>query len=288
MRGDPPRRPNNGCRTYTTAPITPAVLYTARETTWAGYGQLNLGNLDTISGVIGLRVNRIRTRVSGPVPTGIPIIDDGSEHTEWLPSASLRWRIDPQFQLRLAMSRTETRPDFGQLVPSIVLNAPPPGGVGTDSSPRTGFGGNPFLRPFTSWNYDASLEYYFGRTSFASITLFHRTLNGFIQNSTYRFDDPTLGVVEITGPVNSGKGRINGAEFQAPDLLRLCLAARLGTRLRHAGERHLSQRQDPAATWRGRASISSADHRSAERRLALALQSGRHLRALRLLGAADL
>jgi TonB-dependent receptor len=206
--------PGNGCRTYTTTPVTPATLFTAHETTLAGYGQLNLGNEDTISGVIGLRVNRIRTRVSGPAPTGISVIDNGSEHTEWLPNASLRWRIDPEFQFRLAFSKTETRPDFGQLVPSITLGPPPSGGVGTESAPRLGFGGNPFLRPYVSWNYDASLEYYFARAGFASISVFHRAVDGFIQNSTYRFTDPTLGVVEITGPVNTGKGHITGAEAQ--------------------------------------------------------------------------
>jgi iron complex outermembrane receptor protein len=209
-----PGDPGNGCATYTTTPVTPGTLFNAAETTWAGYGQLNLGNEDTISGILGLRVNRIRTRVAGPTPTGIPVIDDGSQHTEWLPNASLRWRIDPRFQFRLAVSRTATRPDFGQLLPGITLGAPPPGGIGTDSSPRTGFGGNPFLRPFTSWNYDASLEYYFGPAGFASLTLFRRDVSGFIQTSTYRFTDPTLGVVEISGPVNTGKGRINGAEFQ--------------------------------------------------------------------------
>lgn len=207
--------PGNGCQTYTTSPVTPATLYTARETTWAGYGQLNLGDESGLSGIVGVRVNRIRTRVSGPTPTGIPVIDDGSQRTEWLPNASLRWRFDPRFQARLAVSKTVTRPNFQDLLPGLIID--PPGGgplVGTDQNPRTGRGGNPFLSPFTSWNYDASLEYYFSRAGFASLSLFHRTLNGFIQTDTYRFTDPTLGVVQISGPVNSGKGRINGAEFQ--------------------------------------------------------------------------
>lgn len=210
-----PTDPGNGCRTYTTAPIAPATLFNAHETTWAGYGQLNLGDERSVSGILGLRVNRIRTRVSGPMPTGIPIIDDGSEHTEWLPNASLRWRIGPSVQIRLAASKTVTRPDFGQLVPSITLGPPPSGGMGTDSNPRTGSGGNPFLRPFTSWNYDASIEYYFAQAGFASLTAFHRDIDGFIQTDTYRFTDPTLGVVQISGPVNTGKGRITGVEFQA-------------------------------------------------------------------------
>jgi iron complex outermembrane receptor protein len=207
--------PNNGCKLYTsTAPIVPATLFTAHETTWAGYGQLNLGDESSVSGILGLRVNRIHSRVSGPKPTGIPIVDQGSEHTEWLPNASLRWRINPSFQLRLAVSKTETRPDFGQLVPFSQINKPNAGLVGTDSDPWTGFGGNPFLRPYTSWNYDAALEYYFARTGFASVTVFHRALDGFIQNTSYRFTDPTLGVVQIFGPVNTGKGHITGAEFQ--------------------------------------------------------------------------
>ena len=40
----------------------------------------------------------------------------------------------------------------------------------------SGTGGNPFLTPFTSWNYDASLEYYFSRTGFASVAAFHRDI----------------------------------------------------------------------------------------------------------------
>ena len=209
-----PTDPANGCATYTTTPVTAGTLFTAREHTIAGYGQLNLGN-DTLGGVIGVRVNRIRTQVAGPTPSGIPAIDKGSEHTEILPNASLRWRVDPKLQIRLAASKTETRPDFAQLSPSIVFGAPPAGGVGTNSSPYTASGGNPFLRPYTSRNYDAALEYFFSKNGFASLTGFHRDLNGFIQTSTFRVNDPVRGVVQISGPVNTGKGRINGAEFQA-------------------------------------------------------------------------
>ena len=43
---------------------------------------------------------------------------------------------------------------------------------------RTGGGGNPFLKPLKSNNYDASLEYYFSRTGFASLAVFHRDMHG--------------------------------------------------------------------------------------------------------------
>jgi TonB-dependent receptor len=141
-------------------------------------------------------------------------VDEGSDTDEILPNASIRWRPTEEIQLRAAVSRTVTRPNFGDLNPNFTFGPPPPGGIGTESAPFTGSGGNPFLQPFESWNYDASVEYYFGRSSFAALTVFHRELDGFIQQSTFRFTDDELGVVQITGPVNTGAGRISGVEFQ--------------------------------------------------------------------------
>src|SRR3712207_8802011 len=51
-------------------------------------------------------------------------------------------------------------------------------------------------------------------STFASVTVFHRDIDGFIQQSTFRLNDTPLGVVEITGPVNTGEGRISGIELQ--------------------------------------------------------------------------
>lgn len=205
--------PNNGCRNYTTTAVPAGLLYNADEETLAGYAQLNLGR-DALQGTIGVRVIRVETRVAGPQPTGIPIIDEGNAYTDILPNASIRFRPTEELQLRAAVSKTRTRPNFQDLVPAITLGAPPPGGVGTDSSPYPASGGNPFLNPFTSWNYDAAIEYYFAPQGFVSLSGFHRELKGFIQQNTYRFTDPTLGVVQVTGPVNTGKGRITGAELQ--------------------------------------------------------------------------
>lgn len=112
------------------------------------------------------------------------------------------------------MTKTRTLPTFADLNPALVLGPPPNGGVGTESNPRRGAGGNPFLNPFTSWNYDAAIEWYFAPSSFIALSGFHRRIDGFIQPNTYRINDPALGVVEITGPVNTGKGRITGAELQ--------------------------------------------------------------------------
>ena len=199
---------------FGTDPVDDALLYTADEKNLAGYGQLNFGS-DNLEGTVGLRVSRVKTRVAGPVPTGIDEIDQGSKRTSVLPNASVRWRASDMLQLRAAVSKTRTLPNFGDLNPALTLGAPPPGGVGTPSDPFRASGGNPFLKPFTSWNYDAAAEFYFDRTGFVSITGFHRKIDGFIQQNTFRITDPTLGVIEISGPVNTGKGRITGVELQA-------------------------------------------------------------------------
>jgi TonB-dependent receptor len=83
----------------------------------------------------------------------------------------------------------------------------------TQGGRRTGGGGNPNLEPFTSDNYDASLEYYFSRTGFAAVSIFRRDLFGFFERINEDFTDPVLGPVRINRPVNTGAGRINGAEF---------------------------------------------------------------------------
>jgi iron complex outermembrane recepter protein len=195
-------------------PVDAALLYTADEQNLAGYGQLNLGG-DDLDGTVGLRVTRVKTRVAGPQPTGVDEIDGGSTDTAVLPNASIRWRAAEDIQFRAAVSKTRTLPTYADLQPpGLNFGAPPPGGIGTDSNPWRASGGNPFLNPFTSWNFDLAAEYYFAASGFVSLTGFHRAVDGFIQQNSFRVTDPTLGVIEITGPVNTGKGRITGVELQ--------------------------------------------------------------------------
>jgi TonB-dependent receptor len=129
----------------------------------------------------------------------------------------MRIHLNRQVQLRLSATKTRTRPTFAQLNPSSTIGSPPSNcnGAGDPfACARTGGGGNPFLKPFTSNNFDASLEYYFSRTGFVSGAVFRRDLKGFIQNREVRYVDPQLGPLILNGPVNTGKGRIDGAELQ--------------------------------------------------------------------------
>ena len=202
----------------------PGRSFDINEKSLAGYGQFNYrfdtGGDTSVEGAVGLRVVRTKDRISGTLfnpgdpPTPLTVKNN---YTDWLPNASLNFRFAPDWNLRLAASKTRLRPQFDQLNPALSL-APPPGcQPGQSNCVRTGSGGNPFLDPLTSRNYDASLEYYFSQTGFASIAAFRRDMKGFIVNRTFTYGipDPETGLpLEITGPTNTNKGRIQGIEAQ--------------------------------------------------------------------------
>lgn len=201
----------------TSAPPIATTQYTAQEETLAGYAQANFAIGDTIDGTVGIRANRAKTRVTGRSAGLLPPAS-GADDWEFLPNASVRWRIVPELQLRLSATQTITRPVFAQLDPSTTLGPPPGTIVPNPSDPfinaRRGGSGNPFLQPLRSNNYDATLEYYFSPTGFASVAIFRRDLSGFIQNIDFRFIDPALGPIILSAPINSGRGRVDGAEAQ--------------------------------------------------------------------------
>jgi TonB-dependent receptor len=208
--------------------INPDRSFDINEKSLAGYAQANyrfdLGSTQ-IEGALGLRAVRTKDRIQGSVtslqPNAPPVVEPITLHnkyTDWLPNANATIRFTPEWQLRLAVTKTRTRPQFEQLNPSLELSPPNLScDPATTECVRTGSGGNPFLKPLKSTNYDASLEYYFSRTGFASLALFRRDMKGFIVDQTFRYPtpDPETGLpLQITGPVNANKGRIRGVEAQ--------------------------------------------------------------------------
>jgi iron complex outermembrane receptor protein len=204
-------------------PVDPARAFNINEKSYAGYLQANyefdLGGGATVDGGIGLRVVRTDEHLRGflPTPTTPQALDYVNGYTDWLPNANMRIRFSPEWQLRLAATETRTRPTFQQLQPSIALDGPPGCPVGQPGCVRTGTSGNAHLNPLTSRNYDASLEYYFSRTGFASVAAFRRDMRGFVANTQTQFPNPDPGTglpLFISSPVNTNKGRIQGFEGQ--------------------------------------------------------------------------
>ena len=216
-----------------TPPIDPLATYSSTEKSYAFYGQAKflVGNPDgfRVDGTVGMRVvstelGLVGTSVSGSVSTPNNL---STNYWDWLPNANARVHFTDKMQLRLSATKTRSRPGFGQYNPSATVGSPLscqiPGNSGyiSPSDPnaynqcfRTGSIGNPDLRPLTSKNYDASLEWYPTRTATASVAVFRRDLNGFISNYLINTTDEQGYRVQLSQPFNTGKGRIQGAEAQ--------------------------------------------------------------------------
>lgn len=205
-------------------PVDPARTFRVNEKSLAGYLQANydfdVGGGVTIDGQLGIRGVKTREDINGTLPTatGNSPVGYRNDYTDWLPNFNMRIRFSQQWQLRLAATQTRTRPNFTDLNPAVRLD-PPPGCTTTTvaSCVRTGSSGNPFLKSLTSNNYDASLEYYFSRTGFASIAAFRRDMEGFVapEQAVFPTPDPTTGLpLLLSQPINTNNGRIQGFEAQ--------------------------------------------------------------------------
>jgi TonB-dependent receptor len=213
--------------------FNPTDNFRANEKSYAAYGQLKYGfdlGSTVVDGLIGLRAVKTKTRINGfsrIEDTGgvvtFPAISAENEYTDYLPNVSARIGFTDELQLRLAYTQTRTRPNFFDLRPNTTLFQPPtftdPNDPCFDETNTTepcierrrrgGSAGNPNLKPLTSDNYDASLEYYFSRTGSLTAGIFRHDAAGFLATVADR-SQPGL---RIDRPVNLGQTRLQGAEI---------------------------------------------------------------------------
>lgn len=135
-----------------------------------------------------------------------PIRGEASE-TDWLPSASLRWRPPPGWQGRAAASRTITRPDFNQLSPSLLLLPNP-----IDPNLNQGSAGNPALQPMRSTNLDLGLEHERAGGTAVSLVLFWKQVDGFVFNLAQP-EEQGGAVYLVSRPRNADRARVRGVEL---------------------------------------------------------------------------
>ncbi|WBO21563.1 TonB-dependent receptor [Sphingomonas abietis] len=190
----------------------PTLAFFDKEKTYAAYAQvgyhLDAGSIP-IDGIAGVRVVNTVEQLNGDG------VNARENYLDWLPSATLRAKLTDKLQARLAYGKTITRPEFSALNPLVTYT--PNGATGGDSYYGTGGGGNPMLTPIKSQAFDASLEYYFNRTSSVTVAGFYHKLKGYIQTysapEVYGVDgngDPATYLV--SRPRNTGDGKLYGAE----------------------------------------------------------------------------
>ena len=230
----------NTLNTFSTEDVVPDPLqsWKGKENTYAGYLQgkyaFPIGPVD-VDGVVGVRVVKTEGTTRGvsnvclrDTPTSTTCTSTHTprsakqDYTDVLPNFSMRVKFSPELQLRLAYTKSRTKPEFRDMNPALFINPIyyDPNVPRTPGSPDyAGSSGNPDLKPFTSNNYDASLEYYFSKTGYVSAALFRRDLQGFLTWVTVRPNDPTYGVLQLNEPINAGDGKIKGFEVNAQTFL---------------------------------------------------------------------
>lgn len=194
---------------YSTPEIQTFRSFYGKEQTYAGYVQgkyaFDVGSV-RVDGTAGARVAYAGGTNYGYESDLVPASAD-HDWLDVLPSIQSRIHFSDKLLLRLAYTKTISRPGYGQLSPTAILSR----ATGTFNGLELTTG-NPDLKPLTSTNYDASLEYYFARHGSASLAVFYKDIWGFIDTYSHYETDPTAGTVKITRPENAGEGRIQGAE----------------------------------------------------------------------------
>jgi iron complex outermembrane receptor protein len=200
-------------------PLDPTQSFDDREISYSGYVKANFGFgvSHPLVGNIGLRLVETRATLRGnslivTSPDGVTYNFDYSgtqtdeNSLDWLPSLNARLTLADDLFLRLAASRTVTRPTFLQLDPGLSLSASTATQLGTGNS------GNPKLNPEKSNNADLSVEYYYGHQSALTAGLFYRQIDGYIQNAI--LPETIAGITyQVTRPANAPKDHLEGAEL---------------------------------------------------------------------------
>ena len=149
-----------------------------------GRGDFAMGD---VSGNIGLRAVKTSQTSGGVSPNlnGITVeVETGNftrvpaaepltvqrSYWDWLPSANLKWEVTPELQLRLAASRTITRPNLGDINPTTTANG----------NALTVTRNNPYLDPFRANNVDATIEYYYAPDAVIGASLFYKNLESLV------------------------------------------------------------------------------------------------------------
>ncbi len=141
----------------------------------------------------GLRVVDTTQYISGPVVVNNLLTYPSSrrDYGDSLPSFNAVWQVWDRVNLRLALSRTMSRPNPMNMLPGISF---------TDPSAQTATEGNPNLKPYHSDNVDLGLEYYTGRIGYISLALFDKRITGFTYASevTEKFSDLGIAFNSLT------------------------------------------------------------------------------------------
>lgn len=183
--------------------------FSIEEETLAGYAMLELAG-DTYQANLGVRVvstwqkssayERIATLPSDQA--NYTWQTKSKNYTDILPSLNIQFDLTEQLISRFAVARVMSRAQFHHLMPSTNYNV----------TQAQGQGGNPDLDPYRATQFDFGFEWYFADSALASIALFSKDVESFIEfNRQLESHEGIL--MSIDRPINGAGGVIRGLEL---------------------------------------------------------------------------
>jgi TonB-dependent receptor len=191
--------------------------YEANENTFAGYGLVELDFSERTHFLTGLRYEYVDVDYTsrelvfdqeGDLASVAPV-DGTNSYSQLLPMAHLRYELTPDTNLRAAVTRSFSRPNFSDVIPfQLILE-----------EDREIERGNPDLKPTTSWNLDLLGEKYFTTVGIVSGGIFYKSMEDhiFITRIVEDIDGETF---DITQPDNLPSADLLGFEGAFQNALR--------------------------------------------------------------------
>lgn len=194
--------------------------YSAREDILAGYvmGRYDSNALRIVGGVRMERTknefvgNRLEVNEDAETLSITPI-QFKRDYTDWLPSLNLRYEPTSDVVLRAGMFRSVMRPKLSDVAPRFVVEE-------NEDGDREGTFGNPDLKPYRAWNFDATAEYYFASNAVLQGGLFYKRISDFIVTARFEADQPPFNGIfngidftEANIPLNGETATVKGFEL---------------------------------------------------------------------------
>lgn len=136
-------------------------------------------------------------------------IEASNSYDNWLPSLNANIEVIEDVIARVAYSKSITRPELDEMSPLSSYS-------GGHQDSLKGEGANPMLMPFTSNNFDLSLEWYYQEGSYASVAAFRKDISGYLETEEVQevVSVPSGDYdYKVTRPVNQNDAQITGYEF---------------------------------------------------------------------------
>ena len=181
-----------------------------------------------VTGNLGLQLSHVDQTSTGLSGSGslLTPVKDGAKYNDIAPSLSLNFKVADQTYVRFAAARQIARPRMYDMKASrsFGYNSAYASSTSLQTSPWSGDGGNPHLKPWKADSLDLAFDKYFkNNMGYFSVALFEKKLLNYIYQAQSVQDftgypvlsgpDPVLRQGTATSPVNGNGGNIKGAEF---------------------------------------------------------------------------